>query len=44
MHVVKEAEDDVMRQPRETRDVTVARQLQQTQQLQDGDRVTASGA
>jgi len=32
-HSVKETEDDVMRQPRQTRDISITWQLQHTQQL-----------
>ena len=42
MQCCKEAEDDMMGQSRQTRDICIARQLQQTQQLQDNDRVKMS--
>jgi len=42
MHSVKEAEDNMVWQPRQTRDISVAWQRQQTQQLQDDDWVTVS--
>ena len=40
MHRRKEAEDDVMWQSCQARDIGVAWQLYQTQQLKDNDRVT----